>query len=781
MAGNELPTEYDEIVLGTGLQESILAAALARIGHRVIHLDRNDYYSGDWASFNLNGILDWVNTNTDESGDVEEAPNPPADPEGNLLQEGERLVSLPHNPKTAFNIQVKRYVQEGNLDAIQERPIVFPPPDPVPENNDNQPPQEQQDAEAHGASGQDAHQDETTENRNDENQSASNSLSGTVEGDVTEKASGSELSTNDPTLQGTDSAEGQQTSSRSESQQTTGESGSHQTQEENESVATDQATHETPAEGQAGEGQRSSDNQEEESARAEGGQDNSEQQQEAEGAVGGGEASTSAAAEAAAPAPPARRVWTWADIKRQWRKFNIDLAPKLMFCRGSMVELLVSSRISRYAEFKAVTRILTHINGQLEQVPCSRADVFSSKYVNMLEKRMLMRLIEFCLNHQNLQDQYEAYKDRPFVEFLTSRKLTPTLQHFVIHSIAMALVSMQYFLRSLGRYGNTAFLWTLYGSGELPQCFCRMCAVFAGIYMLRSQPRGIIIDAENKCKGIVDPEGRRLTCNHIVMEHSYIPSRASAVRLGYVSRGVLITNKSLKPSEYDEITFLTVPPPDENSNPVRVLELNYAACACPRDLFLVHLTCKGRQSANEDLQYAIQQLFQPLTQDEEDLDSEKPKVLWSLFFNQLDASDCDDAILTEGLPTNAMVTAGPGDSVGFEHAVTQARHLFERICPGEEFLPPAPDPEDIIFEDPSRDNPGEHKEVGFETPSNDNQNPAEDKPESENKDDENQENKPSPEETPAEETTPSSTELPQSIKEEEETSKNTTENSQNET
>nr|XP_054752425.1 rab proteins geranylgeranyltransferase component A 1-like [Lytechinus pictus] len=41
---------------------------------------------------------------------------------------------------------------------------------------------------------------------------------------------------------------------------------------------------------------------------------------------------------------------------------------KLMFCRGAMVELLVSSRISRYAEFKAVTRILTNINGRVEQV-----------------------------------------------------------------------------------------------------------------------------------------------------------------------------------------------------------------------------------------------------------------------------------------------------------------------------------------------------------------------------------------------------------------------------
>jgi hypothetical protein len=38
----------------------------------------------------------------------------------------------------------------------------------------------------------------------------------------------------------------------------------------------------------------------------------------------------------------------------------------------------------------------------------------------------------------------------------------------------IAVQSVDKFLKSIGRYGNTPFLWTLYGSGELPQCFCRL-------------------------------------------------------------------------------------------------------------------------------------------------------------------------------------------------------------------------------------------------------------------------------------------------------------------
>lgn len=42
----------------------------------------------------------------------------------------------------------------------------------------------------------------------------------------------------------------------------------------------------------------------------------------------------------------------------------------------------------------------------------------------------------------------------------------------------------KHFLNSLGRYGNTPFLWPMYGSGELPQCFCRQVLIFAIVNLI---------------------------------------------------------------------------------------------------------------------------------------------------------------------------------------------------------------------------------------------------------------------------------------------------------
>ncbi|KAK9470628.1 GDP dissociation inhibitor-domain-containing protein [Dipodascopsis tothii] len=50
----------DVLISGTGLVESILAAALAWQGSRVVHLDSNGYYGGAWAALNLDELRTWV-------------------------------------------------------------------------------------------------------------------------------------------------------------------------------------------------------------------------------------------------------------------------------------------------------------------------------------------------------------------------------------------------------------------------------------------------------------------------------------------------------------------------------------------------------------------------------------------------------------------------------------------------------------------------------------------------------------------------------------------------
>ncbi|RWS27250.1 rab proteins geranylgeranyltransferase component A 1-like protein [Leptotrombidium deliense] len=296
----ELDSSFDVVVVGTGLTESVIAAAVARIGRTVLHLDCTDYYGGDWTSFSFSRLVEWA---TKQRAPHNETPQT----SGNSGDGCEVIVDCNHKLSTILNVEVIDYtVKEESEEACE-----------------------------------------------------------------------------------LESAE------KSESD-----------------------------------------------------------------------------------------IFTFQKLIENDRKFNIDLCPRLLFSRGAMVDTLVHSNISRYLEFKAVTRILTYATDQsgLLDVPCSRCDIFTNKTISVIEKRMLMRFITECMQQNQILTDLEAYKNRPFVEFLESKGLSVALQGFIINAIAMcdasettekAMVAVNQFLSSLGRFGNTPFIFPLYGSGELPQAFCR--------------------------------------------------------------------------------------------------------------------------------------------------------------------------------------------------------------------------------------------------------------------------------------------------------------------
>lgn len=195
----------------------------------------------------------------------------------------------------------------------------------------------------------------------------------------------------------------------------------------------------------------------------------------------------------ATPTPPADPQPSVQQIAlKASRRFNIDLSPKLLYSRGALVELLISSNICRYSEFRAVDRVATVLvpadaaaagdQSLLRVVPCSRADIFTSKEVTVVEKRQLSKLLLALLQLADDDPLHAAFAQRPFREYLAESRLSAKLVHYVLHAIAMCGAEASFsvgaartkrFLMSAERYGSTPFLFTMYGCGEIPQCFCR--------------------------------------------------------------------------------------------------------------------------------------------------------------------------------------------------------------------------------------------------------------------------------------------------------------------
>ncbi|XP_074863669.1 rab proteins geranylgeranyltransferase component A 1 isoform X2 [Carettochelys insculpta] len=583
MADN-LPLEFDVVVIGTGLPESIIAAACSRSGQRVLHVDSKSYYGGNWASFSFSGLLSWIKENQQKKEVREDSED-----WRKLILETEEAIFLNKKDNTIQHIEDICYANQVLTEDVKEAGAL------------------RKLSAAEVSDSSEAAQESEKEFLPVESQSL-----GTESCEISPES----IACNDP----------ESTTERKDAEMTS----------EGENVC-----------------DATSD----------------------QSALGTGKMENVSTAEVVALKP---KKITYTQIVKEGRRFNIDLVSKLLYSRGLLIDLLTKSNVSRYAEFKNVTRILAFREGRVEQVPCSRADVFNSKQLTMVEKRMLMKFLTFCLDYEQHPDEYQDYKEYKFSEYLKTQKLTSNLQHFILHSIAMVseadsgtidgLKATKKFLQCLGRYGNTPFLFPLYGQGELPQCFCRMCAVFGGIYCLRHPVQCLVVDKES---------GRQ------------------------ISRAVLITDQSILKTDSDQqISILTVPPVDLGQPAVRIIELCSSTMTCMRNTYLVHFTCSSNKTAKEDLEPIVQKLFSLNAETERESEKEeleKPRVLWALYFNMRDSSGIDRNSY-DSLPSNVYVCSGPDCALGSDYAVKQAETLFQEMFPNEEFCPPPPNPEDIIYD-----------------------------------------------------------------------------------
>lgn len=615
---DSLPTEFDVVVIGTGLPESILAAACSRSGQRVLHVDSRSYYGGNWASFTFSGLLSWLKEYQQNSDIGDKSTTTWQD----LIHETEEAIALHEKDETIQHTEVFCYASQDMDDNIEEIDGLQKNPSLV------------------------------------------------ASGTLTKPLDSACLFEETHSLYGTSYGMSVKDTPKTDGEILLEVTGIEETQVKGKYCGDKTCIH-TIAGGDKDENKPIVE-------------DNTDR--------------------------PKRNRITYSQIVKEGRKFNIDLVSKLLYSQGLLIDLLIKSNVSRYAEFKNVTRILTFREGKVEQVPCSRADVFNSKELTMVEKRMLMKFLTFCLDYEQHPDEYQDFIQCSFSEYLKTKKLTPNLQHFVLHSIAMTesscttidgLRATKNFLQCLGRFGNTPFLFPLYGQGEIPQCFCRMCAVFGGIYCLRHKVQCLVVDKESgRCKAIIDHFGQRINAKYFIVEDSYLSEETcSNVQYKQISRAVLITDQSVLKTDSDQqISILIVPPVEPGMCAVRVTELCSSTMTCMKDTYLIHLTCSSSKTAREDLESVVNKLFTPYAETEIDKEElTKPRVLWALYFNMRDSSGISRSSYS-GLPSNVYVCSGPDCGLGNEHAVKQAETLFQEIFPGEEFCPPPPNPEDIVFD-----------------------------------------------------------------------------------
>ena len=507
-------------------------------------------------------------------------------------------------------------------------------------------------------------------------------------------------------------------------------------------------------------------------------------------------------------------------------RFNIDITPQLIRCGGPMVDALRSSGVAAYLEFKPIALHAYHEGGNksfespladslVRRVPCTKGDIFKSSTISLIEKRQLMKFLQSCAAMQGtlepeivLPPQALAAPDAPptpppaigstFSEFCESSRLSPALRDMATYALihypgpvtstaggasqALKVPSARdgirdvcRHIRSLGKFGSTAYLAPLYGTSELPQAFCRLCAVWGGTYMLTRGACAVRI-CSGKVIAVADASGRWVNCEWALLNPDNVlevqddcgarnpdsapaasgkGDAASAARKAdpaaspsgalptlpahqtEVARCIVVLDESVLGEKGEELAFISLlPGPETGDTPVFVIQQDGSSGVCPQGFVLLHLSCEAPVGTDphERLQGSLSLLLrerrrqieaqggtaveEAAREHQEDASSTSndtaedagsgadsaqqsppgrlPKVVWGAFFSlPLRRCDVESELGTAPVSEdNLFLLEDSRLEPTCDNAVSRARRLFERVCPNMPFLPPRSEEEE---------------------------------------------------------------------------------------
>lgn len=311
--------------------------------------------------------------------------------------------------------------------------------------------------------------------------------------------------------------------------------------------------------------------------------------------------------------------------------WNIDLVPKFLMSSGELTNILVSTDVTRYLEFKQVAGSYVQqgagSKATIAKVPSDAAEALRSPLMGIFEKRRMKSFIEWVgefdpknsATHKGL-DMSTCTMKEVFEKF----SLETGTKDFVGHAMALYLNDnyldtpggapetierIKLYGQSVARYGKSPYIYPLYGLGELPQGFARLSAIYGGTYMLNTNVDELVYE-NGKAVGIkatmtgVEPEMKFETRAKMILgDPSYFPDKVKVV--GHVLRAICILKHPLASTNDADSCQLIIPQSQVGrKNDIYIACVSSAHNVCPKGYWIAIVSTIAETSANHHLELA---------------------------------------------------------------------------------------------------------------------------------------------------------------------------------
>jgi len=183
---------------------------------------------------------------------------------------------------------------------------------------------------------------------------------------------------------------------------------------------------------------------------------------------------------------------------------------------------------------------------KIEKVPANDKEALKSDLMGLFEKNRCKNFFQFIQNYDPKDPKTHKdfdLKKVPFETILKKYDLEPNTIDFIGHAIALytndnflkmpavdVIEKILLYMDSIGRYGDSPFIYPVYGLGGIPEGFSRMCAIHGGTFMLKTDIDQVLFDDATKQVVGVKSGDVVTKCKMVICDPSY------AVRCGLKDR-----------------------------------------------------------------------------------------------------------------------------------------------------------------------------------------------------------------------------------------------------
>ncbi|KAJ8116986.1 hypothetical protein OPT61_g1719 [Boeremia exigua] len=321
-----------------------------------------------------------------------------------------------------------------------------------------------------------------------------------------------------------------------------------------------------------------------------------------------------------------------------WKKYgrvndwNIDLVPKLLMANGELTNILVSTDVTKYLEFKQIAGSYVQqgaaAKATVAKVPSDAGEALRSPLMGLFEKRRARNFLEWvggyvsddAATHKGLDVKNCTMKD-VYDKF----GLEATTRDFIGHSMALyqtddyinekgaaneAIERIRLYVNSMARYGKSPYIYPLYGLGELPQGFARLSAIYGGTYMLNTDVDEFLYDGDKvvgikatmKEKDDAGPGMKFETkAKKILADPTYFPGKARVT--GHLLKAICILNHPVPNTDNADSLQLIIPQSQVGrKNDIYIAVVSSAHNVCPKGYYIAIVSTIAETDANHHLE-----------------------------------------------------------------------------------------------------------------------------------------------------------------------------------